>query len=89
MSISDAVLDDQGPYTCTVEDHSGNKKSKSEFVRILEADEPFLRLIPDAIDVEREIGTKRAKANERKGQDDDLRWVVQIESNPKPISVVW
>ena len=67
-------------------DHSGNTRARSEFVRVSEREEPFLRLVPDAVDEEREIGTKWGAANGGKGE---LKWVVQIEADPKPTSVVW
>ena len=83
LTVRKATQKDQGTYTCSVEDHSGNKKSKSEFVPVLKKEQPFLRVYSDASD---HIITST-------GLDDDarptpVRWVVQIESHPEP-SVTW
>ncbi len=58
LEVRDATLEDQGSYACGVRDHSHNTKVSREFVRVVERDEPFLRLVPDAVDEEREVGTK-------------------------------
>jgi hypothetical protein len=42
LSISHAEQEDQGTYECVVTDHSGNSKSKREFIRIYERDQSFL-----------------------------------------------
>ncbi len=86
LEIRDATKDDQGAYECRVTDHSGNTKSRSEFVRVADRDEPFLRLAPDAVDEEREVGTAWGREH---GGADELRWVVQVEGDPRPTSVVW
>ncbi len=43
LTIRRSTLDDQGSYTCEVEDHSRNKQKRTEFVHIREKEEPFLR----------------------------------------------
>ena len=83
LTVRRATQKDQGTYTCSVEDHSGNKKSKSEFIPVLKKEQPFLRVYSDASD---HIITST-------GIDDNarptpVRWVVQIESHPEP-SVTW
>ena len=81
IKIVDASLDDQGSYECKVVDHSGNSQAKSEFVRILEKEEPFLRIWSDSFseyDVDIDDPSKQKS----------LQWVVKIESHPKP-TVVW
>jgi hypothetical protein len=45
LTIKKATKDDQGLYECTVEDHSGNRKKKTEFIRILEREEPYIRYL--------------------------------------------
>ncbi len=52
-------------------DHSGNTKARSLFVRVSEREEPFLRLVPDAVDEEREVGTKWGREH---GGGEELRW---------------
>jgi hypothetical protein len=43
LTIKRATKDDQGLYECKVEDHSGNRKKKTEFIRVLEKEEPYIR----------------------------------------------
>lgn len=78
LTIHQATLDDQGSYVCEVTDHSENRQSKGEFVRILEKEEPFLRTYYEGF-----------QTIEKMEDDKDIvRWVLQIESHPKP-AVVW
>eukprot|EP00094_Tigriopus_californicus_P001194 TCALIF_01156-PA protein Name:"Similar to FLT1 Vascular endothelial growth factor receptor 1 (Homo sapiens)" AED:0.09 eAED:0.09 QI:607/0.8/0.66/1/0.8/0.66/6/0/928 len=78
LTIHQATLDDQGSYVCEVTDHSENRQRKSEFVRILEKEEPFLRTYYEGF-----------QTIEKMEDDKDIvRWVLQIESHPKP-AVVW
>ena len=44
MVIFCSTKDDQGVYECRVRDHSGNQQTKSEFVRILDEEESYLRI---------------------------------------------
>ena len=43
LTVHRATKDDQGIYHCKVTDHSGNTQTKSEFVRILQEAEAYLR----------------------------------------------
>jgi hypothetical protein len=45
LTIRRATKDDQGLYECKVQDHSGNTRTKTEFIRILEKEEPYIRLV--------------------------------------------
>ena len=36
LTILKSTKDDQGLYECTIVDHSGNTKTKTEFIRVLE-----------------------------------------------------
>ena len=71
-------MEDQGTYTCTVMDHAGNKQSKSQFVRILEGDEPRLIVYYDGFQT----------IDKSLDDDKEVQWVVQIESHPQP-TVEW
>ena len=44
LVLSCSTKDDQGVYKCRVRDHSGNQQTKSEFVRILDEEESYLRI---------------------------------------------
>ena len=71
--------EDQGSYACTVTDHSGNKQTRREFVRIYERDQSFLKVWQQ----EQFPSLHRTAA---KGKT--VQWTMMISSHP-PASVTW
>ena len=70
---------DQGSYVCQVLDHSDNKQTRREFVRIYERDQSILRVWQD--------GTKTLHRSSGQ-KDETVQWVVGIISHPAP-RVTW
>ena len=81
MTVQRSNLEDQGTYTCSVTDHAGNSQSKSQFVRIMEGDEPRLLVYYDGFQT---IDKSLDDVNDNKV----VQWVVQIVSHPQP-TVEW
>ena len=78
ITVHKATKDDQGTYSCTVVDHSYNTQTKSEFIRILEEQESYLRIWLDGYqNVDKTIG-----------DTGNVQWVVQIAAHPEPV-VEW
>ena len=78
ITVRKATKDDQGTYSCTVVDHSYNTQTKSEFIRILEEQESYLRIWLDGYqNVDKTIG-----------DTGNVQWVVQIAAHPEPV-VEW
>ena len=78
ITVHKATKDDQGIYSCTVVDHSYNTQTKSEFIRILEEQESYLRIWLDGYqNVDKTIG-----------DSGNVQWVVQIAAHPEPV-VEW
>jgi hypothetical protein len=96
LTIRGSILDDQGSYSCEVEDHSGNRQKKSEFVRVLEKEQPYLRIYTEAYhqmvtnteDDDGEEAGNVGGSSSRKKKNVPVQWVVQIESHPEP-KVQW
>ena len=81
LTILNSKLDDQGSYTCTVTDHSGNKQIRKTFVRIQEEDEPSLDIFYEGFQtIDKTISDGTA--------DEKVQWVVTIESHPQA-TVAW
>lgn len=79
LTVHRATREDQGTYECTVQDHSNNNQTKSEFVRILEQEEAYVRIYYDGYQA----------LDKTMGMDNpDVQWVVQIEAHPQP-TVEW
>ena len=82
MTILKSTKEDQGSYTCTVTDHSGNREANKVFVRVPYYDEPSLDITFDAYQtLDKTIGVD---ANQ------PVQWVVNIHSHPKDkLSLFW
>ena len=78
ITVHKATKDDQGIYSCTVVDHSHNTQTKSEFIRILEEQESYLRIWLDGYQ----------KVDKTIGDPGNVQWVVQIVAHPEPV-VEW
>ena len=80
LTVHRSTKEDQGVYECRVRDHSGNTQSKTEFVRILEEEESYLRIYYEGW-----------QTIERGPEDNNepVQWVVQIESHPQPTVEWW
>ncbi len=79
LTIKKATKDDQGLYECKVVDHSGNTKTKTEFIRVLEQEETYIRIYFEAyqtLDITLGLDEK------------PVQWVVQIEAHPQP-TIEW
>ena len=79
LTVHRSTKEDQGAYECKVKDHSGHTQSKTEFVRILEEEESYLRLYYEGFQTI-ELGPE--------DKHEPVQWVVQIESHPQP-TVEW
>ncbi len=80
LTVERSTKEDQGIYECTVEDHARNRQSKSEFIRIMEEAESYLRIYFEGYQT----------MDYTIGQDDGkkIQWVVQIQAHPQP-TVEW
>ncbi|XP_023347785.1 vascular endothelial growth factor receptor 1, partial [Eurytemora carolleeae] len=74
LRISNAEQEDQGSYECVVTDHSGNSKSKREFIRIYERDQSFLNVWQEGSSTIQKPG----------GREETVQWVVNIQAHPPP-----
>ena len=81
LSIQRAKLEDQGSYSCTVTDHSGNKQTRKEFVRVQKEDEPSLDIYSNAFQT-------IDKTISEESENEKVKWVVHIESHPQA-TVAW
>ena len=66
--------EDQGSYGCVVTDHSNNRQTRREFIRIYERDQSFLKVWQDGFDT----------FNKSTGVDEAVQWMVEIASHPPP-----
>ena len=63
---------------CVVTDHSGNTKTRREYVRIYDRDQSFLRVWQDGF----------STLHKTVGKAESVQWVIQIAAYPKP-KVTW
>lgn len=70
--------EDQGNYMCIVTDHSGNTKTRREYVRIYDRDQSFLRVWQDGF----------STLHKTVGKAESVQWVIQIAAYPQP-KITW
>ncbi|XP_037082735.1 vascular endothelial growth factor receptor 1-like isoform X2 [Pollicipes pollicipes] len=75
LVVTDARREDEGSYSCTGRDHNGLTNSRTEYIRIYDADQASVELIAAKTEFDMRLGTS-------------VKIVVNVKAYPRP-DVVW